>query len=183
MQTGALNGTYGIMYDIEMLFNVTATDFKNSFELAKKSNFKVMVTTSATGPYDPHGAACKSVPVDPKYPDCKFPVTWPSQAKDIWMEILEDKNIDIHSPQFYGDGGADAQIIETNGLGVSLEHYASTIPATNTNGEPIVIRPMFKAFSDPFFAKQRATLQGMCADNELPVRFCTEDKYYIWSSN
>jgi hypothetical protein len=81
---GDLAGYQGVCYDVEVGDAGMSDAFAASFEVAKASGFKVLVTISHSAPYG--------------FPD----------KIDLMNAFLQDANIDIISPQLYTSGNEAA---------------------------------------------------------------------------
>ena len=160
-------GYTGLFYDIET-FKVDATyqAFQDSFAIAKAiiPALVIAVSTSYSSPY-------------------KTFLTGGFVASDnLWRKIMADPNVDVISPQLYGDG-IDAIITRTyqdpakggppNPNPVTMSKYA---------GLSAKVAPSLKLSNFSRFAPQAQQVQDACDDGRLPPNFCATG-YYAWAGN
>ena len=97
------------MYDVEVIDDAEYAAFAASFKKARDAGIE--------SPGD--NVVHWSIRLEgPQCPNCNYASGLARlHVRSVWMQILGDKNVDIQSPQFYGDGQS-ANFSPTDGLGV-----------------------------------------------------------------
>lgn len=161
MDTVKASSYQGIFYDIETFtrdFDVAAVlkALETSFSKAKSKGLKVMVSTSYLSPYN-------------AYDDANYN----KRVQELWRAILANKDVDIFSPQFYGDG-VTAKIAKSWGMSIDFKDWTSAIKA------PAKILPILKATSETYFKNQVEEMKKACS--QKGQAFC-DSGFLLWGSH